>query len=66
MKNRIIAGGLMATLEEMLAKCSPENLKRIAEKTEELRREVLRQKLNNNQATSQTEKSKPVRPQGKS
>ncbi|EMJ2323831.1 hypothetical protein V7L32_004301 [Salmonella enterica] len=56
----------MATLEEMLAKCSPESLKRIAEKTVELRREVLRQKLNNNQATSQTEKSKPVRPQGKS
>ncbi|EDR7001729.1 hypothetical protein ZG96_004463 [Salmonella enterica subsp. enterica serovar Java] len=54
----------MATLEEMLAKCSPESLTRIAEKTEELRREVLRQKLNNSQATSQTEKSKPVKPQG--
>lgn len=52
----------MATLEEMLAKCSPDSLARIAEKAEEFRREVLHQKLNNNQATSQTKKSKPVKP----
>lgn len=45
-------GDIMATLDEMLAKCSPESLARIEEKTEKLRREVLLHQLREELAMS--------------
>ncbi|EDZ5934073.1 helix-turn-helix transcriptional regulator [Salmonella enterica] len=45
----------MATLDKMLAKCSPESLARIEEKTEKLRREVLLHQLREELSMSQTE-----------